>query len=296
MGLKGLYSRIAYIRAAIGACSCIAMIAATVVGLAGVLGLPVVLALPDPFNSALQVAAQPLLILSLVLIVFSTMHSTSRTPLVLSLIGTPPTYAGMFLIPGGMSMTGVHTIHSVNPVPLLTFWSGVAILIGAILISRRKREPFQPIRRFVPIIAKRAALATALVGLLILVPSVPLAVISTVSLGQSTVTQQPASVRIETDNFLWKGTLTNYRREESYFPSFSAGRAVVTIKHKMTSGTLTIGIMDGMGAWVLIGKTVSSNASQTTIFTTENGMSGKWMIILTFNGVSGEIEISIKPL
>ena len=183
MGLRDLYSRIAFIGAAIGACSCIAMIAATVVGLAGVLGLPVVLALPDPFNSALQVAAQPLLILSLVLIVFSTMHSTSRTPLVLSLIGTPPTYAGMFLIPGGMSMTGVHTIHSVNPVSLLTFWGGVAILIGAILISRRKRgTPFQPMRRFVPIIAKRMALATALVGFLILVTSISLAVISTVSL------------------------------------------------------------------------------------------------------------------
>jgi hypothetical protein len=64
----------------------------------------------------------------------------------------------------------------------------------------------------------------------------------------------------------------------------------------MTSGTLTIRIMDGKGAWVLTGKTVSSTTPQTTIFTTENGMSGKWMIILSFNGVSGEIEISIKPL
>jgi flagellar motor component MotA len=123
----------------------------------------------------------------------------------------------MFLIPGGMLVTGVHTIHSVNPASLLTFWGGVAILIGAILISRRKREiPFQPMRRFVPVIAKRAALAMTLVGLLVLVTSVLLAVISTVSLGQSTVTQQPASVRIETDYFLWKGTLTTARRRATF--------------------------------------------------------------------------------
>ncbi len=304
MGLRGFQSRIAAIGAAIGTCSCAAMIAATVVGLAGVIGLPIALALPDPVNGFLQVAAQPLLILSLIMIVFSATYSPSRIPLVLSLIGTPPAYTGMFLLPGSMSGMGGHTIHAVNPIPLLVFWSGVAFLVAAMVLARgRGKIPVHAVRKpslrttsFGRLMAKRVVLASVSVGVLILLPALTLSALSTLFSAQPSTTQSPALVKVDPDNFLWKGTVADYTKQESYLTSFSGPKATVTVSHGMTSGTLTIGIMDGIGAWVLRGVTVSSTDPQAINLTTESGRAGKWMIILTFDGASGYVEVNIKSV
>jgi hypothetical protein len=302
MDLRAFKSRIAAIGAAIGTCSCAAMIAATFFGLAGVIGLPIALALPDPVNSFLQVTAQPLLILSLIMIVFSATYSPSRIPRVLSLIGTPPTYAGMFLLPGSTSEMGGHTIHAVNPIPLLVFWSGVAFLVAAMVLARgRRKAPVHAVRRlslrtttFGRLMARRAVLATVSVGVLILLPTLTLSALPALLSAQPSRTQSPVLVKVDPDNFLWKGTVADYTRQESYFPSFSGPRATVTVSHRMTSGTLTMGIMDGIGAWVLRGVTISSLDPRAIDLATESGRAGKWMIILTFDGASGYVEVNIK--
>jgi len=281
----------------IGACSCTVMILASIAGLAGLLGVTVSLALPEPFNTFFNTIAQPLLILSFVLIVFGAMGSQSRLPLVLSLIGTAPTYAGMFLIPGAMALAGGHVVHVGNPLAVSVFWLGVAPLAAStILMRRRGVMPTKLTKDFALIMTKRLLASAVLVGVILSTFTFALGSLSSSQIPLDGGPGRPfTEVKTDQDNFVWRGRLTGYTKEENYFPRFSATKATITIKHMITSGELTLGIMDSSGSWVLRDKAITRGDGPAVTLTTQDGRPGTWMIVLGFRSVTGEIEVSITP-
>jgi hypothetical protein len=92
----------AAIGAVVTALSCTVMIAATVVGLLGVIGILVSADFADAFNGFLSLVAQPLLLVSLALIAIGVI-SRGRVPVVFALIGSLLVYLAMFILPGGSS-------------------------------------------------------------------------------------------------------------------------------------------------------------------------------------------------
>ena len=121
------------------ALSCTVMIAATVVGLLGVIGLRVSAQFADAFNTALAPIAQPLLVVALALIVIG-LVPRGRLPILLALIGGVLVFVSMFLIPGGgsgMSRMAAMSTTQTNPFSLLVFWLGMAGLALAFIVAYR---------------------------------------------------------------------------------------------------------------------------------------------------------------
>lgn len=198
---------------------------------------------------------------------------------------------------------GGHIVHAGNPLSLTVFWLGVAMLVTSIVIVRREGTAIpQRFKGYAPAMVKKMIAAVVLVGVMLSATTFALSPLSSPQFtppvsqaGQSCAKQPFKAVKVDPDNFHWKGLLASYTNEENYFPKFSGSKAVVTVRNGMTSGTLSIGIMDGVGTWVLRGKTITSQDEPTVTFTTQDGRTGVWMVILSFNKVSGEVEVIVTP-
>jgi len=124
----------------IAAISCTVMIAATVIGLLGVIGIRASAEFADKFTQLLSPIAQPLLVVSLALIVIG-LIPRGRIPIALALSGGVLVYLSMFAVgsssTGAADMTGMAGMSTTaaDPVSLAMFWLGVAGIGSALIIA-----------------------------------------------------------------------------------------------------------------------------------------------------------------
>lgn len=128
--------------ALVAAISCTVMIAATIIGLLGVIGIRASAAFADTFNTLLLPIAQPLLIGSLALIVIG-LVPRGRVPVAMTLVGSVMVYLSMFVLgtssSGGSQTNGMGAMDAMagmstttaDPLSLVAFWLG----LGGIAIS-----------------------------------------------------------------------------------------------------------------------------------------------------------------
>ncbi|HZQ08836.1 MAG TPA: hypothetical protein VFD70_19805 [Anaerolineae bacterium] len=128
---------------ALTAISCTVMIAATIIGLLGVIGIRSSAEFADTFNHILSPIAQPLLIISLALVVIGLIPH-GRVAVALALLGGGLVYLSMFVLGASSSaaadmagMTGMNTTAA-DPVSLAVFWIGIAGIGFALVIAYRK--------------------------------------------------------------------------------------------------------------------------------------------------------------
>jgi hypothetical protein len=130
----------AAIGAVVAAINCTVMIAATIVGVLGVIGIRVSAEFADGFNGFLSPVAQPLPLVSLALIVIG-VTPRGRVPVVFALIGSLLVYLAMFILPGGpsgMAGMGGMSASQADPFSLAVFWLGVTGLVAAFIIAYRR--------------------------------------------------------------------------------------------------------------------------------------------------------------
>ncbi len=127
--------------ALLAAISCTSMIAATIAGPLGRMGIAVTSGrLADTLDQFMWPVIHPLLIVSLAFVIIG-LAPRGRVPLALAVVGSVLVYLAMFVLPSGaaaMLQMGMSTTEP-EPLGLVVFWLGVVVIGAGFTLAYRRQ-------------------------------------------------------------------------------------------------------------------------------------------------------------
>lgn len=279
------------------AASCVPMLVmlpASLTGLLATVGIEAEAGWVHTLARPLEPVAQPLLIVSALLLGAASARC-GWAPLAAALGGGTLLYLGMYVVtgPGGQTQPAL-------------FYSGLALFLGnPILTLARPR-----LRACRPLIhgprATRLLVGTLGVGaiLLALGPAVGWgrataalharhSSAGTASESQTGATASAPVVSVEQDSFLWSGSVEGYTAGDAWFPPISTDGALLAISGGIRSGEVFVQLMDGQ-ALIVYEETLSSIPARG-LEVEVPGARGVWMVTLGFEGFTADLEVKLGP-
>lgn len=276
------------------AASCVPMLVMLPAGLTGVLaslGIRAeggwVQAIADPLGPI----AQPLLVVSTVLLALASL-SCGRSPALAALAGGALLYLGMYVV----------TAPGAQTEPRL-FYPGLALFLASPALSLA-RPRLRACRPLLPRAGLRRLLLAAAAASAVLLATAPV-----IGWGRATASlhahhlrkaQAPASeraapvVRVGRDTFLWSGRVESYTSKRPWFPPISTNGAHLRIQGQLRAGRLDVQLMDGRA--VVVWERTFRRIPLDGVRVEAPGARGLWMVTLGFRRFSGRLKVELGRL